>query len=164
MKKICLLILLISFTGYSQQLKYGSNGKVLNANDEKISPTAVRELLAVNPAALKLYNSGRSKKTWGNILFYGGIGLGVGNLVDATFNPKDDFSASGEYRSHHEYFRVAILGGVLIAASIPIKLGYSKKVKAAVDGYNANVVYQEMPNVNVSLVANGQGLGVAFRF
>jgi hypothetical protein len=68
------LFLIFSLHSFSQKLIYNSNWNILNSEDEKISPTQVRELLANNEQLLANYNAGRSKKTAGNILLWGDWG------------------------------------------------------------------------------------------
>jgi hypothetical protein len=50
---------------------------------KKLTSDEVRQVLAKNNEALSEYNAGRNKKTWGNVLFYGGLGLVTVNLVTA---------------------------------------------------------------------------------
>lgn len=68
-KKLTIICFFLVLGAYSQQLTYGSGGTVYNAENKKLNSTDVRTLLAVNAEALSLYNSGRNKKTWGNVLF-----------------------------------------------------------------------------------------------
>ena len=64
----------LPFINFSQeQLTFKSGGRVYNSNSEKLTSNEVRTLLQPNPEALQLFNAGRSKKTVGNILLYGGI-------------------------------------------------------------------------------------------
>jgi NADPH:quinone reductase-like Zn-dependent oxidoreductase len=164
MKNIFLLTLFISFSGFSQQLTYKTGGSVYNSENQKIKPAAVRELMKDNPAALNLYNVGRQKKTWGNVLFYGGIGLAAINLATAVYTGGYTVNSSGEYTDEKSSFGLAIAGGVMVVASIPIKIGYTKKVKKAIGEYNEGLVYQEKFTPDVTLLANASGLGFRIQF
>lgn len=163
MKKLMLLALLISSVGYAQKLEYGSGGTVYDAQGSKVKPIAVRELMKNNTPALRLYNAGRSKKTFGNLLFYGGFGLAAYNLVYAAYRPIE-VSSSGRIDSNKTGPELAIAGGILVLASIPIKIGYPKKIKAALAEYNQGVVAIEAPRPDITLVANAQGVGVTIGF
>jgi hypothetical protein len=164
MKKIILLTLFISITGFSQQLHYGTGGSVYDPENQKIKPAAVRELMKDNSSALDLYQAGRAKKSWGNALFYGGIGLAAINLVSAAYSGSATVNSSGEYTPEKASPTLAIIGGVLVVVSIPIKLGYTKKVKAAINEYNRGLAYEEQFQPDVTLVANIQGLGFRIEF
>lgn len=73
MKKIFIsTLVLFSCLCFSQELKYKSGGRIFR-DDQKMTPTEVRELLQYEPGMLKFYNDGRGQKTFGNILFYGGL-------------------------------------------------------------------------------------------
>ena len=75
MKHLILLLLLTSsFFCFSQDvLTFKSTSRVFNSDNVKLTSTEVRDLFASNPAALRLYNSGKTKQTIGNILLYGGL-------------------------------------------------------------------------------------------
>ena len=90
-----------------------------------MSPREVRELLAKQPGMLEFYNNGRGQKTMGNILFYGGlIAIPTEFLIKAGEN-------SNNYPYILTYFSI---GSVIL--SIPIKAGYTKKIKTVVKDYN----------------------------
>lgn len=163
MKKILVFTLLISFTGFSQQLQYATGGSVKSEN-KKLNPTAVRELMKNNEAALTLYNAGRNKKTWGNVLFYGGFGLGVLNLYTAMTQDPYSNSSEGNYTSERANPTLAIVGGVMILASIPIKMGYTRKVKAAINEYNKGIVSNDTSKPEVTLLAGVQSFGIRIQF
>ena len=88
MKKIiCLLVTLLSITGFSQEVyKFKSGGRVFDSKNQKISPEEVRGLLANNDEALDLYEDGRNKKTFGNILLYGRFVSGIYLFSKDYFN------------------------------------------------------------------------------
>ncbi len=167
MKKIWLFFLLLSCSVFSQQLNYGTGGNILNSENKKIKSVDAREMLAVNPAALALYNTGRQKKSWGNALFYGGFGLCAINLVNGVFSDYGEVTQKGNnyyYNDDKTSPVLAIIGGAMVLASIPIKSNYTKKVKAAISEYNKDIVQQESYETHVTLVANGQGFGFKLSF
>lgn len=164
MKKVLVLIMLTSFSGFAQQLTYQSGGNVYNSNNEKFKPDEVRELMIKNQKALSLYNAGRDKKTWGNVLLYGGLGLATFNLVSAVAINKTEIDRYGNMSTKKTGPELAIVGGVMVLASIPIKIGFSKKIQASVEEYNQKVVYDEKEKAAVSIVADSYGIGFRVSF
>ncbi|MFH7016075.1 hypothetical protein [Flavobacterium sp. FlaQc-47] len=166
-KKLSVLFFLLTIAGYSQQLTYKSGGTVYNSDDKKIPSNEVRQLLANNPEALALYNSGRSKKTFGNVFLYGGIGLVATNLIIGLTTDNTTYSGNSYYpsaQSEKTNMTAAIIGGVLIIASIPIKIGYSKKVKSAIEKYNAGLADTYKPAPKTTLIASSNQIGVRIEF
>ncbi|HEX8270380.1 MAG TPA: hypothetical protein VF581_10860 [Flavobacterium sp.] len=163
MKKILLLALLLSVSGYSQQLKPGKHGSVNNPDGQKVKPKVVRDLMQGNPAALDLYQAGRDKKTNGYLLLYGGLGSIVANLVGAIYFPPDILDKYGRYTDARTKPTLAIVGGAMMVASIPVLLGYKKKINAAVDQYNEGLACNKV-KPEMTIVANGNGVGVSIKF
>ena len=168
-KNFTILFLMLTLACYSQQLTYKSGGTVYNFENEKLTPDEVRSLLANNSEALSLYNSGRSKKTWGNVLFYGGLGLVTANLVVGmnTDNSTTSYGGNGYYpsvKSERTNMTAAIIGGALLVASIPIKIGFPKKIKSALEKYNSSLVdtYKAVPKTTLLASANQIGLRIEF--
>lgn len=171
---ITALFLILPITSFSQQLNYQSGGTVYNSENVKQSPKEVRTLLSTNSENLALYNSGRKKKTWGNILFYGGLGLIATNVIVAatTYNLKQTGQyydpISGIYFPKYEdkpsSMAFAIVGGALVAISIPIKIGYPKKIKQALINYNSSLTDNYIPERKIILIAKANQLGVRYQF
>ena len=163
MKNLILISLLItcSFTYGQDVLIYKSGGRVFNANNQKISSDDVRALMMTNPEALNLYNSGRTKKTLGNILLYGGI---------ATFSIKH-ISIINKYKNN-PYGTVDsnnilyFVSAGIILVSLPIKIGYSKKIEQAVSLINADFKNPKTTfNIeSTQIIANRNGIGLAITF
>jgi len=165
-------MLLATIAAFSQQLKYKSGGVVYNSENKKLSSNEVRALLANNIEALSLYNDGRFKKTWGNVLFYGGLGLVVTNLI---VNSTSDNTTVSSYNSNNPYsspslhsekadMTAAIIGGALIAVSIPIKVGFPRKIKAALDKYNTGLADNYSPRHQLTLLASANQIGFKLEF
>ncbi|MFH6992976.1 hypothetical protein [Flavobacterium sp. FlaQc-48] len=129
---------------------------------------------------MALYNAGRSKKTWGNVLFYGGLGLVATNLIVAM-NTDNITSASGTVsynngsgsnpvagyasaQSKPANMTAAIIGGAFILASIPVKIGYLKKVRSAAKKYNGSVADTDQPATTTTLIAGSNQIGVRIEF
>jgi hypothetical protein len=173
MKRITLIFtVLIPLITFSQQLHYGSGGTVYNLENKKITSEEVRELLSKNTQALELYNQGRNKKTWGNVLFYGGLGLIATNAIVAmntdnttvsSYNSSNPYS-SPSVQSERSNMTPAIIGGVLLVASIPIKIGYPKKIKNAIDIYNHGITDNYRASQKLSFICSNNQLGFRFEF
>ncbi|QOG03241.1 hypothetical protein [Flavobacterium sp. MDT1-60] len=169
-QNLIILFLLLTFAGYSQQLTYGSGGTVYNTDNKKLRSDEVRALLANNSEALALYNSGRNKKTWGNVLFYGGLGLVATNLVvgmTSDDTPTTTYPGNGYYpsiQSERTNMTAAIIGGALLIASIPIKIGYPKKIKSALEKYNGSLTDTYKPAPKTILLASANQIGFRVEF
>lgn len=164
MKKILTLIILISFTSFSQQLRYGIGGNIYDSENQKINSETVRKLMKNNDAALAAYNAGRNKKAWGNVLFYGGFGLAAINLYTAVTMDPYSSNSPGSYNSNRTEPTLAIIGGAMVLASIPIKSGYTSKVKMAINEYNNSITNNEKFKPTITLLGSIQGIGVSVQF
>jgi hypothetical protein len=150
---IAFFLLTISLT-YSQTLTLKSGGRIIDSNNQKLTPTEVRTLLNNNSELLNEYNTGRTKKTVGNILIGAGIGFIIGDL------------ASGATQDITYPTAFTFIGMAALAVAIPVKIGYSKKIKSAVEGYNKQVAVQDsdFKIKSSSIFANQNGLGILFTF
>ncbi len=153
-KLLIITFLLVALSSFSQQITYKSGGNILDSKNDKMSPTAVRALLSKNTDLLNLYNAGRTKKTVGNIFFYGGLGLIVADLANGAFNDIIYPTA------------LTYIGITCVVVSIPVKIGYSKKIKTVVNDYNKQVVFNDhnLKIESINLVTNTNGLGFQITF
>lgn len=157
-----LFLLFGSFQSYSQKFVYKSNGNITDTENNRISPDGVRALLTNNEKLLADYNAGRTKKTIGNVLLISGPIL----LVSGTFayvisgigmNPEFD----GENkRSIPKIMAFVGLAELLIA--IPVKIGFSKKIKNVVTEYNNQntTASNKFNNQKLDLITNSNGIGL----
>lgn len=138
MKKVLLLLMLIlPIISFAQNYSFKNGGGILQ-NGILISPEEVRQLLVTNQPALQLYDAGRSKKTIGNVLLYGG-GTIFSYALYKTIYPNVTYKQYGGYGSSSTVFTddtpkpvVGITGIVLMLAAIPVKIGFSNKIRQAV--------------------------------
>jgi hypothetical protein len=139
---------------YSQTLSLKSGGNIIDSNNQKLTPTEVRTLLNNTPELLNQYDAGRTKKTVGNILMGAGIGFIIGDL------------ASGATQDITYPTTFTFIGMAALVIAIPIKIGYSKKIKSAVDGYNKKVAVKDsdFKIESSSVIANQNGIGILFTF
>lgn len=162
-----LLLLVCSSYSFSQKLVYKSNGNITDSENQKISPDQVRELLVNNEKLLADYNAGRSKKTAGNILLYGGSALILTDMItNLSYKQKiyrdENFPGAIIGVKNRIYPSVFTYIGIgAIVASIPLKIGFSKKIKNVVTDYNnlkatGNVDFNQH---KLDLITNSNGIG-----
>ena len=167
--KITILLTLFTFLLNAQNVyKVRNNGNILE-NNKKLTAEEFREKLSQNPQALELFNTGRTKKTVGNVILITGFASIVGNFIyNATLSaPKVTQSPSGNLifaesdYSNNMYF----VGAGLIVAAIPIKIGFKNKIKKAVAIINEDNSKPKTTSIeNTSIIANGNGIGVSITF
>ena len=157
-----LFVLLFFFCllqSHSQKLVYKSNGTILNSENQQISPDQVRELLKNNQKLLADYNAGRSKKTVGNVLLYGGMGLFLINTYYQTLSSNSNYN-DNNYENGNP-FVLSIVGLASMAVAIPVKIGFSKRIKNVVTEYN-NQSATGYNNSKLDLITNSNGIGLRF--
>ncbi|MEC4003245.1 hypothetical protein OX283_001135 [Flavobacterium sp. SUN052] len=173
---IAFLFLLTSFFCFSQDaLTFKSTSRVFNSNNVKLSPAEVRNLFSSNPEALRLYNSGKTKQTLGNILLYGGSVTLVGKFIyNATQNNSSTqivgYGSFGQpiiVNNSKTYSNTLLfISGAIILIAIPIKIGFSKKIKKAVSLMNEDLKNPKTGfNIeSTSFISNSNGLGLSITF
>ena len=174
-KPIFFLFLLFgSYQSYSQKLIYKSNGNITDTENNEISPNGVRALLVNNEKLLADYNVGRKKKTIGNIMLYGGLGMVLFDLGRVAFDNAfaDGFSTiasagtsgSGTATSGRRAKPsiATYIGLASFVAAIPIKIGFSKKIENVVNEYNnqTSTGYNPFSKQKLDLISNSNGIGL----
>lgn len=147
---------------HSQKLVYKSNGTILNSENQQISPDQVRELLKNNQKLLADYNAGRSKKTVGNILLIGGSAMVIGDLIVGATTDGNTTVTGNSIQTESNYpSALTFVGLAAIAVAIPVKIGFSKKIKNVVTEYN-NQSATGYNNPKLDLITNSNGIGLRF--
>lgn len=157
------ILLVTSLQSFSQRITYKSNGTVLNENQIKLQPDEVRELLKNNDKLLAEYNSGRSKKTIGNVLFLGGLGLVATDLARGVFSDGKQTATQYSVQTERNFpSALTYIGLVAVVVSIPVKIGYAKKIKNAVSEYNNQFAtgYSQVNTKELDIVTNANGIGL----
>ena len=162
MKKIFLaFMILLPFFSISQELlTYKSRGRVFNADNEKVKPAEVRILMENNPDALKFYNAGKSKQTWGNVLILTGFSVAAINHYSLL---KDSGKINGFRPNRNIPY---IIGAGIVILAVPIKIGFPRKIKKSLalmneKTSNANLVSFKNSS---SFILNDNGIGVCLNF
>lgn len=151
MKRFLLIVLiLIGFMSNAQKLNYKSNGNVRDSENHSIDPDKMRELLADNEKLLAKYNSGRNKKTMGNFLLVAGPILIITDLLTAATTEKVYPTA------------LTYAGVVALVIAIPVKIGFSRKIRNVVTDYNnqTKVGFEESNYRKLDLITNSKGIGL----
>lgn len=159
MNKLFLVLFLLVFNlpSFSQQISYKSNGNIQNSEKKTISSDQVRELLKNHPKLLDNYNTGREKKTIGNVLLLAGPLLIVADLIKGmnTYSGPQ----SGSQKTYPTVLTYIGIGAIVVA--IPIKIGFSKKIKNVVSEYNSlqKVGFEPKDN-EFYFITNSNGIGL----
>lgn len=156
MKNLFLVILfLTSIFSTAQNIFVVKNDSDVYVSGNKTAPKEVRSLLEYNPKALALYNTGKTKKTVGNILIWSGIA----STAIGTFSFNGNGSRAGKYYLY-------CFGGVALFSSIPVKMGYKKKIKDAITIVNDDLKNPKTGfNIeSTNFIANANGVGISITF
>ncbi len=159
MNKLFLMLFLLfaNLQSFSQKIIYTSNGNIQNSGKVNISPYQVRELLKDNQKLLNDYNIGRDKKTIGNILLIGGPLLIVTDLMLGLTT--DTGSQNGSQKTYPSV--LTYVGFAAIVIAIPVKIGFSKKIKNVVSEFNSlNKVGFAPDDKKLYLISNTNGIGL----
>lgn len=155
-----IVILLIGFTAFAQKPALGDtspkpiklvNGRIYQ-NDEQIPTYQVKKILASNLHSLNLYKQAKSKETIGATLLGLGVTLSVIDLAVGLFSDV-------KYPTALTYVGVG-----MVAVSIPVLSGRSKKIEEAVQSYNDGLKNTSSLQVDLNAVANQNGIGIQIKF
>ncbi|WP_310558827.1 hypothetical protein [Flavobacterium sp.] len=160
-----LFVLLLFFCilqSHSQKLAYSSNGTILNSENQQISHDLVRELLKDNQKLLADYNAGRSKKTAGNVLLIGGSTLVLADLLSGVFSDGNTTVTGNSIQTERNYpSALTFVGLAAVVIAIPVKIGFSKKIRNVVTEYN-NQIATGYIKPKLDLITNSNGIGLRF--
>lgn len=138
---------------FSQQIKLEDNKFYLN--DNQLYNHEVKQLLASNPEALKLYTSARTKESVGGFLLGFGLGLTFSDLVVGL-------TSDVQYPTAITY-----VGLGFAVVSIPVLSGRKKMIQESIDIYNQGIQGQKQAsntNYEVNIVNNSKGIGIQITF
>lgn len=91
------------------------------------------------------------------------VSANTDNTTVSGYNSNNPYS-SPSIQSQRSDMTAAIIGGALIVASIPIKIGFPKKIKAALDKHNAGLVDSYSSKHQVILLASANQFGFKLEF
>ena len=151
-KTLLLLVVLLSITSFSQEIKK-VHGRYF-INDTQLSTRQTRDLLASKPEALSLFKSAQNKESMGGFLVGIGSALVTVDLVIGLF-------------SDVSYPTKATYGGLAsLLVALPILAGRNKKIKKALTLYNDGLKNSAENNSDIEfhVIANQNGYGLQVRF
>jgi hypothetical protein len=168
-KILFILIITINFS-FSQEIFTSKRGKIYE-NGQRINAQYIETAFGNNKEIVDLYSSGKTKQTLGNILLYGGIStLIIKDISDRIkISERTGIIFNGPY-SYTTYTFVPnklmyVIGGAMVVSAIPIKIGYSRKIKAAAKLMNDEIKNQKQTSSeSLNLVYDQNGFGVSFHF
>jgi uncharacterized membrane protein len=144
-----ILLLLVCQLSFAQKLVYKNRGNIEDFNGNNLSSNEVRYLLANNETLLEEYNIGRTKKTVGNVLLVVGATLAYVPTVIQLYNGKP--VSIGLFSA----------GIVSMLVAIPVKIGFTKKIKNVVSEFNnqKSVSDTNFKIQSMDIITNSNGLG-----
>ena len=170
-----IFVLMLAFVvqfGYSQEkLTFIKGGKVLNETGQKLNPDVVKLILKDNPIALDLYTKGRNKKTAGNVLLISGFALATGSFIyhlNAPSKTTTTYSGNSYYptiTTERIKPTVYYVSAAMILIAIPVKIGFSKRIKKAIEMNNSSLPTTSNFKIDDSyFLVNNNGVGVGISF
>ena len=164
MKNLIIILLLFTSVSFSQEIyTFKSGGRVFE-NGKKINSSEIETYFGHKPEILSLYKAGRTKKTVGNILLWGGITTFVAkHLISVENSGIQSDGSIGKSKSNTLYF---VAAGISLVA-IPIKIGFQKKIKKSIILMNEEVKLQKQTaeiNFETNIIANANGVGFKLTF
>lgn len=162
MKQLLFIITLFLFgcTAFSQKQTLGDTspkpiklekGRIYQ-NDTQIPSYQVKKIFASNLHALHLYRKAKTKEGIGATLLGLGITLSVIDLAVGLFSDV-------KYPTALTYVGVG-----MVAVSIPVLSGRSKKIEEAVKTYNDELRNTSLLDFDLNAVANQNGIGIQIKF
>jgi len=165
MKKLLLIYLLASTFSFAQDVyQYKSGGRIFE-NERKLHRDDIENYFGHRKDIMKEYNAGRTKKTVGDILLGGGIGFTVGYHLAQVKNNEvgGKYYGSDVQQSNVPYY----IGAAAVIISIPVRIGYSKRIKNAVHLMNQELLNQKKEqsyNIEYNIIGNSNGVGIKMTF
>jgi hypothetical protein len=136
---------------------------------QRLSKNEVISLM-IYTDALRFYNKGISRRRAGDILLWGGIGLGAagttfGVLMGVTHGwYYDDWGGQTLSTSYSETIATSIVLGItIVAGGIIFKIAGKKQIKKSVERYN-NRLYSHKRDAELHFGIVGNGIGLAYKF
>jgi hypothetical protein len=186
MKRLLITALILSglIGAQGQTLEFKNSRKIL-LEGQKQSKEEVFKIMENHSEALYLYKKGKSLRTWGDVTFFGGLGIAIGGVllnslanVGSINKPIKNIGYyngynSGTYTETDYTLSIVSLavGGGLLAATIPLKIIGKKKIKQSVDLYNADLqsasdIQPDKSSLvyNFTFINNNRGLGFRLAF
>lgn len=161
-----LFLLVGTLSSAQERYTMKSGGRIFNSKDKRLYTPEVEENFIQE--ALVYYKAGRRKKTLGNIFIIAGLTC---VSIDSYnyFNPKEIYKTDSFGRNIRDYeytnYSMFIIGGGLIIAAIPIKLGFQNKIRKSVEIMNDYATKSDKASIeSTNLLINQNGIGLSIQF
>jgi hypothetical protein len=148
--KSLIVLLLFSVLASAQQLQY-LRGASFSYNGEKLDARQLEFLLSKTPALSDRFDTAKTKRDIGNVLYVTGAVLAGGSLVMGLTS--DHFSPAA-----------AIAGGGAILLAIPIKAGFRKRMQDIASAYNQKIGASALRLDTFTLCAGKNSIGCKVTF
>lgn len=91
------------------------------------------------------------------------------NVITAMNTDNITSTGSSQYpqvSSDRSNMTFAVIGGILLVASIPIKIGYPRRIREAIRKYNSKLPANELADsdIKTTIVASNNQLGLRITF
>jgi len=147
--KSLLLLLFVCALSRGQQLTYLGGSKFAYGGN-KLDARQLEFALHKQPQLLDEYQTAKTKRDIGNVLYVAGTGLAAGSLIAGL--TADHFSAPAA---------IAGLGAIVIA--VPVKAGFRKRMQHVAFAYDQKVAARAR-FFDVSICATGNAIGLKATF
>lgn len=152
MKKILVLLAFLACSILSAQ-EITMQGKRFYMNGQQLSTHEVKEKMASNAEALKLFKRGKNKAATGGLF----VGLGVAflsaDLVKGLVS-NEDYPGPVTY-----------IGAGFLTISVPILIGKNKRIKEGIDLYNNGLKNTgDTDDYQLNMISDHNGCGIQLRF
>lgn len=162
-----------------QMLEFKNSRKIIQKG-KNLSRLEIHDLMKNNPESLQMYKSGKTLRTIGDITFFGGLAIAIGgvalnnltNIGDKDV-PINSYPWEGYYGATYTDKKYTIstvslvVGGAMLATTIPLKISGKKKIKESVKKYNQSLQDAGIENdtdYKLALISNQQGVGIRLMF
>ncbi len=162
-KIVAALALILSLTSWSQELIYRGHGVITNQKNTVLTPNLVRITLAKHPDLLYDYNVGQRKLTIGNTLLIAGpVILGVGTMAHVISGFDQGMDPEFEGKPNSSVPKIIMGAGIAaLLIAIPVRIGFSRKIKNVVSEYGERLPSTTQTNVNkIEIITNTNGVGL----
>jgi hypothetical protein len=165
-KAVLFCLLLLPFLAFAQETYTYKRGGRIFENNVKLTSTQIESYFGSNEKIMSLYNSGRAKKTTGNVLLYVGLSTLILKHINTINESRLELDSNGSPTFKRTSPTLYFVGGGLAILSIPIKMGYTKRIKKAVNLMNEEIKNQRTSsNIQAtSFLVNSNGIGISIVF
>ena len=152
MKKLIVLLTLFACSFINAQ-EITMQGKRYFVNGTQLSSREVKEKLASNAEALRLFKKGKSKAATGGLFIGLGVAFCTADLVKGLVSDE-------KYPGPATY-----IGAGFLTISVPILIGKNRRMREGIEMYNNGLKNSgDAEDVEFNVISNQNGYGIQLRF